>query len=50
MAIASNRQQQHELMKALVEQSTKSQELLSHCVVPPRNTNVDEDIPNKIPL
>lgn len=33
-AITSNRDHQHEIMKALVEQSTKSQELLSRCIVP----------------
>jgi hypothetical protein len=38
LAITSNRQAQHEIMKALVEQSTKAQELLSRCVVP-KNAN-----------
>lgn len=33
-AVRENRSQQHEIMRALVEQSQKAQELLSRCVVP----------------
>lgn len=48
-AVQTNRTAQHEIMKVILDQNAKAQELLARCVVP-RNTSGDDRELQAIPL